>query len=96
MLLPLKNLRLDVPKIPGVSEIQSVCTQYAADLIVNQIKLLRTVDYKVQVLSETGEAVISHQDRSHSQENFLLHISEDCSCLETYLNIEFIVASQYL
>ena len=70
MLLSLRNLRLDVQKttkyIPGVPEIQSICTQYAADLIVNQLKLARTVEYKVQVLSEACKAVISYQDRSHS------------------------------
>lgn len=51
---------------PGVSEIQSVCTQYAADMIVNQLKVAKSVDYEVKLSKENTEAVVSYQDRSHS------------------------------
>ena len=59
--------------IPGVSEIQSICTQYAADMIV---KVAKNVDYEVKLSKENTEAVVSYQDRSHS-------VSVDkgtCSC----------------
>lgn len=64
--------------MPGVSEIQSVCTQYAADMIVNQLKVARSVNYKVEVSEskENAETVVSYQDRSYS-------VSVDkgtCSC----------------
>ena len=62
-------------KIPGVPEIQSICTQYAADLIVSQLKLARTTEYTVQVVSESDKAVISYQDRSHS-----VSVKGTCSC----------------
>ena len=67
------------------------------DLIVNQLKLARTVEYKVQVLSETSEAVISYQDRLHS-----VSVKGTCSCTfqKTLLMpcrhiFEFIVASVF-
>ena len=62
--------------IPGVSEIQSVCTKYAADMIVNQLKVAKSVDYDVNLSKEKSEAVVSYQDRSYS-------VSVDkgtCSC----------------
>ena len=52
--------------MPGVSEIQSVCTQYAADMIVNQLKVARSVDYQVELSKENAETVLSYQDRSYS------------------------------
>ena len=61
--------------IPGVSEIQLVCTKYAADMIVNQLKV-KSVDYEVKLSKEKCEAVVSYQDRSYS-------VSVDkgtCSC----------------
>ena len=51
--------------IPGVSEIQSACTQYAADIIVNQLKVAKSVEYEVKVSNESNKATISYQDRSH-------------------------------
>lgn len=61
---------------PGVSEIQSVCTQYAADMIVNQLKVAKSVDYEVKLSKENTEAIVSYQDRSYT-------VSVDkgtCSC----------------
>ena len=51
--------------ISGVAEVQSICTQYAADLMVEQMKLALTIEYTVQILPD-ATAVISYKSRSHS------------------------------
>ena len=63
-------------KIPGVSDIQSAYTQYAADLIVNQLKVAKSVDHDIKFSKENSEAEITYRDQSYS-------VSVDkgtCSC----------------
>jgi len=52
--------------IAGVAELQSICTQYAADLMVKQIKLALQVDYTVQTLVDSSNVVISYKEHSHT------------------------------
>ena len=51
--------------ISGVAEVQSICTQYAADLMVEQMKLALTIEYTVQILLD-ATTVISYKSHSHS------------------------------
>jgi len=51
--------------IPEVAEVQSVCTRYAADLMVEQVKLTLTIEYIIKTLSDSKDVVISYKDRSH-------------------------------
>ena len=48
--------------ISGVAEVQSICTQYAVDLMVEQMKLAITIEYTVQVLPDSEDVVISYKD----------------------------------
>ena len=66
--------------IPGVSEIQSACTQYAADIIVNQLKVTKSVEYEVKVSMESNSHNFILRSVTHGIigcRNMLLHISKD-------------------
>ena len=52
--------------IPGIADVQSVCNQYAADLMAEQMKLALTIEYTVHILPDSQDVVISYKDRSHS------------------------------
>ena len=47
-------------------DVQSVCTQYAADLMAEQMKLALTIEYNVHILPDSQDVVVSYKDRSHS------------------------------
>ena len=62
--------------ISGIAEVQSICTQYAADLIAEQMKLALTIEYTVQILPDSKNVVVTYKNRSHS----VLPEAGTCSC----------------
>ena len=53
-------------KIPGIADVQSVCTQYGADLMAEHIKLALTIEYSVNMILDSKDVVVSYKGRSHS------------------------------
>ena len=44
---------------------QSICTQYAADLMAEQMKLALTIEYTVQILLDSNN-IVTHKNHSYS------------------------------
>ena len=43
--------------MPGIADVRSVCTQYAADLMAEQMKLALIIEYSVNILSDSQDVV---------------------------------------
>ena len=62
-------------EIPEAAEVLAVCTEYAAKLVCEQLKVIRKIEYKV-TKSQANSYELVYKDRKH----FVDVASSSCSC----------------